>query len=90
MLPGTDTTLVMRKYRYILHSGDVLSSDGDFHHISESKLIKCYGLRPSDCVSSYRSQGIINGIHLYPRERGDYAEHLDFIVKETIRNDRLR
>jgi len=65
--------------KYAVHPGYVPSkNDGDIHFISASKLMKLYGVKPTDCVvcrPDHETYGIQNEdyIHLHPRYHGDYA-----------------
>jgi len=76
----------MLELKFILVSGTVLSKDLDRHFISSNKLIELYQLPVDQCVCvdeeiperSYKNKDLINPyqIILYPRDFGDYEEHL--------------
>jgi len=74
---------------YVLHPGEVRSVfDGDWHFISAGQLANLYGLKRGTWVpykgDGYKYSGLI---HLYPREEGDYKEHLQRIqqARTTIK-----
>lgn len=75
--------------RYILHPGPIRSpNDGERHDITFTQLARCYGLRLGECIDANFSDGyaptFLNKlIHLWPRDKGDYAEHLAFLQKEA-------
>lgn len=64
--------------RYVLHPGFVRSrNDGERHWISFDRLAELYHLPLHDC-SAYVSpaeeaSGVIEVIHLFPRDNGDYS-----------------
>ncbi len=71
--------------RYVLHPGEVISkTDGDIHYISALKLAALYGVDYRLCYVKEDSKPISldrhnwdEYMHLYPRYKGDYKEHIE-------------
>jgi hypothetical protein len=88
---------VVRAARYILWPGEVTSShDGGHRFLDGQQLMKLYGLQPRDCTIAApgdkfsgspikQNQGRIM-IHLFPRDRGDYAAYLMALLRQAARN----
>ena len=75
--------------KYALHPRHIPSKhDGDYHYISYFKLIQLYKLSPAECVDAtgvhYRACIGNKMIHLYPRYHGDYEEHLNSLLSDSI------
>lgn len=75
----------------MLHSGTITSQhDREEHYIPAHKLIRLYGLDPSECVIeprnpilAERSHDLKEFIHLYPRGNGDYVlPHFEQLMEE--------
>lgn len=69
---------------FYLHPGYIRSdNDLQMHYITSYKLIKCYELDKTQCTIKISRDGerghrlsSEKGIHLFPRKRGDYKQHL--------------
>ena len=70
----------MSRAKYALHPGFVTSeTDGDRHWITGAQLARCYGIPLGECTIVHPGDEpvLARGVlHLGPRRRGDYAEHL--------------
>lgn len=71
----------MRK-KFVLVGDFIDSEDGSFFYVSPEALLKLYNLERSLCVFIDAKDALSgfhvgqNLIYLYPREEGDYREHL--------------
>jgi hypothetical protein len=66
----------MNPYKYAIHPGYVIASDGDKHFIGYRQLINLYGVNPAECFewndSARLGKRWEDYIHLHPSESGNY------------------
>jgi hypothetical protein len=77
----------MRKVRYIIHPGNIISrKDGDEHFVGAKQLANLYGVNLAECIvaDGVRDRGLDAGdyIHLGPRFDGEYKESLNELLKK--------
>ena len=73
--------------KYALYSGYVTSvNDGQEHFVPAYKLIELYGLNRKDCILDADSDKLygLDYIVLRPKEKGDYKEHLEEVMKRYV------
>lgn len=65
--------------KYVCWSGDVISSDGQLHHISAHRLPELYGVPYNECIfcdyerpETYLGKDMTFLTGLYPRNDGNY------------------
>lgn len=63
--------------------------DADIHYISYNRLIRLYGVNPTECIDASKIVGPIdetNMISLKPRFYGDYDEFLQTLQEKQQTN----